>query len=343
MRPLQARVRLERPGFLLDVELEVPAGQVLAIVGPNAAGKSTLLQVLAGLLRPTAGQVRMGERVLTSDRIHVPPERRGIGLLGQDPLLFDHLSLLENVAFGPRAAGLPRAPARAAAQRWLTRVGLDGLGARRPASLSGGQAQRAGLARALAAEPEVLLLDEPLAALDAEAAPELRQLLAGQLRETGTTAVVVSHDVLDAALLADEILVLREGAVVEHGPVAQVLAAPATAFTAALMGVTLVPGIARGGIVHTAWGPVPAEVPDGVRCSVRVPPAAVVVTGEGDGVPARVRWLEPAAGGIRARLIGAEGAELLADVDLARVAPGLEPGAQVGVRLDPGRVGVGVD
>ncbi len=344
MSDLHAEVSLERPDFRLHVELEVPAGRVLAVVGPNAAGKSTLLQVLAGLVRPTSGSVRLGERVLTGDGLHVPPERRGIGLLGQDPLLFGHLSLLENVAFGPRAAGMRRGPARESAARWLERVGMAGLGDRRPSTISGGQGQRVALARALAAQPQVLLLDEPLAAMDAEAAPEIRQLLGDQLRATRTTAIVVSHDILDAALLADEIMVLRDGEVVEHGRVAQVLAAPVTAFTAALMGVTLVPGRARGGNVHTVWGPVPSEIPDGVRCAVRVPPAAVVVTGERDGVPARVRWLEPAAGGIRARLIhadGADGAELLADVDPAQVAPGLEVGATVGVRLDPGRVSVG--
>ncbi|SEE93320.1 sulfate/molybdate ABC transporter ATP-binding protein [Ruania alba] len=367
---LAADVQSERGGFRLSASLDVPAGSVLAVVGPNASGKSTLLQLLAGLLTPQQGTVRLSGRVLTdvARGIQVPPEHRGIGLLGQDPLLFPHLSVLENVAFGPRSAGAGRAQARRTALHWLDRVGLDGLGARRPGTLSGGQAQRVALARALAARPDVLLLDEPLAALDAETAPVLRQVLAEQLRTTGTTAVVVSHDVLDAALLADQVAVLHEGAVVEHGPVTEVLDAPATRFTAALVGVALVPGVVRAGGVHTAWGgwPVsaigaaPDQIPDGGPCVVRVRPAAVTVAPAGEnaeaGVEGMVKWLEPAAGGVRVRLAaksadlavpGVEpggkgpdaGTDLLADIDPARVDPSwLAPGARVRVRLDPQRL-----
>ncbi|UFU07241.1 sulfate/molybdate ABC transporter ATP-binding protein [Ruania halotolerans] len=365
---LHAEVRLERTGFCLDVAVDVPAGNVLAVVGPNASGKSTLLHLLAGLLAPQQGTVTLGKRPLcdVTRGVQVAPEHRGIGLLGQDPLLFPHLTITENVAFGLRSAGLGRAAARTQAHEWLDRLGVTGLGERRPATLSGGQAQRVALARALAARPEVLLLDEPLAALDAETAPVLRQALGEQLRATGTTAVVVSHDVLDAALLADQVAVLHEGAIVEHGPVAEVLGTPATRFTAALVGVALVPGVVRDESVHTRWGRWPlAEVgsvagplPDGGPCVVRVRPAAVMVApvseDEVSGCEGQVKWLEPAAGGVRVRLAGKTGGpaqddatdhgggtDLLADIDPAQVDPAwLAPGATVRVSLDPQRLAV---
>src|SRR5699024_6484033 len=141
----------------------------------------------------------------------VPAERRRIGTLTQDPLLFPHLSAAENIAFGPRAAGVPARTARADAAAWLARVGLPGAGRRRPRQLSGGQQQRVALARALATRPDLLLLDEPLAALDVATAPQIRHLLADEVRRTGVTAVVVTHDLVDALVLADRVAVLAGG------------------------------------------------------------------------------------------------------------------------------------
>ncbi|WP_166618099.1 ATP-binding cassette domain-containing protein, partial [Kineococcus vitellinus] len=160
--------------------MEVAPGEVLAVLGPNGAGKSTLLALLAGLLRPTGGRVVLDGRVLSEARgAFVPPHRRGVGLLAQEPLLFPHLGVAANVAFGPRSAGASRARAHREALRWLEAVGAADLAERRPRQLSGGQAQRVALARALAADPRLLLLDEPLAALDAAAAPQVRQVLRG--------------------------------------------------------------------------------------------------------------------------------------------------------------------
>lgn len=321
---LAADVRLRRGGFTLDVDLAVPPGGTLALLGPNGSGKSTVLGVLAGLLVPDTGTVVWRGRTLTrAPDLLVPPAERRIGLLGQEPLLFPHLSVLDNVAFGPRSRRLPDAAARAT--RWLERLGVAHLAQRRPRGLSGGQAARVALARALAAEPEVLLLDEPLASLDAAAAPELRHLLAETLRDAGLTTVLVSHDVLDAALVADHVAVLREGRVVEHGPRAEVLGAPRTEFTAAFVGVNLVP-VGFGGL-RPAAGPPAAAV-----ARLRFRPAAVTVSEQrpgGDNTwEATVRWLEPATGGVRVRLATPGQPDVLADVDAAALGH-LRPGARV--------------
>ena len=180
------------------------------------------------------------------------PHARRTALLGQEPLLFPHLDALENVAFGPRSTGTPRATARRDAQRWLDEVGVGELAARRPAQLSGGQAQRVAVARALAAEPALLLLDEPLAALDVAVLPALRQTLRRVLADR--TAVVVTHDPLDALLLADRVVVLSDGRVVEQGTSSEVLSRPRSPFAARLAGLNLVAGTWRDGCVETADG-----------------------------------------------------------------------------------------
>jgi molybdate transport system ATP-binding protein len=248
---LQARVVV--PGRGVDVVLGVAAGETVALLGPNGAGKSTVLDAVAGLLRPHAGEVRLGGRALTvadGGRVSawVPPHDRGVATLAQEPLLFPHLSVLDNVAFGPRSTGAARRTSRATAARWLAEVGVEHLAARRPAALSGGQAQRVAVARALAAEPQLLLLDEPMAALDVAATPALRQVLARVLAPR--TCVMVTHDVLDALLLADRVLVLEGGRVVEEGPSAAVLARPRSAFAARIAGLNLVAGHWRDGAVQ---------------------------------------------------------------------------------------------
>jgi molybdate transport system ATP-binding protein len=201
----------------------VPAGRTLALLGPNGAGKSTAVAALAGLL-PTTGSVRLGGRDLT----RLPPERRRVGVVFQDYLLFPHLTVLENVAFGPRASGVPRAAARQAAGAWLERLGIGGLGSRHPRDLSGGQAQRVAVARALASEPELLLMDEPLAALDVEVREEVRDELARHLREWGGTTVVVTHSMDDVAALASDVVVLEHGVAVQRDSVRDIVRAPAT-------------------------------------------------------------------------------------------------------------------
>jgi molybdopterin-binding protein len=229
----------------VDVRLEVPEGETLALLGPNGAGKSTVLSVVAGLVAPTSGRVELDGRDLAG----VPPHRREVALLAQEPLLFPHLSAVENVAFGPRSRGAGRHQARTTARDWLDRLGVGDLARRRPHQLSGGQAQRVAVARALAAEPRLLLLDEPMAALDVDVAPALRHLLRDVL--AGRTAVVVTHDALDALLLADRVAVIEAGRIVEQGPTTDVLRRPRSAFAARIAGLNLVPGRWDGSLVHS--------------------------------------------------------------------------------------------
>lgn len=243
---LWAGIDLRRAGFRLRVEFDVRPGEVVAVLGPNGAGKSTLLSVLSGLLEPDQGRITLGDRTwLDTDRgVRIPTHRRRVGLLAQNPLLFPYLSVRENVAFGPRAAGAGKAAARRDAERWLSEVDAAGFADRKPAQLSGGQAQRVAIARALAAQPELLLLDEPLAALDVDAAPAVRGLLHRVLGKQDQPAVLVTHDVLDAIVLADRVLVLTDGRVVEQGPTRDVLARPRATFTARIAGLNLLAGAA---------------------------------------------------------------------------------------------------
>ncbi len=238
----------------VEVALEVASGETLAVLGPNGSGKSTALAVTAGLVHPDTGRVELDGRVLSdvAAGVRVPPHARRTALLGQEPLLFPHLDALENVAFGPRSAGTPRAAARASAQRWLDDVGVGDLAGRRPSQLSGGQAQRVAVARALAADPALLLLDEPLAALDVAVLPALRQTLRRVLAHR--TAVIVTHDPLDALLLADRVVVLFDGRVVEEGSSAEVLSRPRSPFAARLAGLNLVAGVWRSDAVETSEG-----------------------------------------------------------------------------------------
>jgi molybdate transport system ATP-binding protein len=247
----------EVPERAVDLALEVAAGETLAVLGPNGSGKSTALAVAAGLLVPDVGRVVLDGRVLTDvgpggPGLRVAPHARRTALLGQEPLLFPHLDALENVAFGPRSTGTPRATARRDAQRWLDEVGVGELADRRPAQLSGGEAQRVAVARALAAEPALLLLDEPMAALDVAVLPALRQTLRRVLADR--TAIVVTHDPLDALLLADRVVVLSGGRVVEEGASSEVLSRPRSPFAARLAGLNLVSGTWRDGCVQTSEG-----------------------------------------------------------------------------------------
>ncbi len=309
----------------VELDLEVADGEVVALLGPNGAGKSTVLSVAAGLLRPERGRVELGGRTLTDvspDRVRtwVPPHARRIALLAQEPLLFPHLSVQDNVAFGPRSAGTARAAARAAAGSLLAQVGAEELADRRPAELSGGQAQRVAIARALAARPAVLLLDEPMAALDVAVAPALRQLLKRVL--AGQSAVVVTHDVLDALLLADRVVIVDGGRVVEEGPSRHVLAQPRSSFGARIAGLNMVSGPWRGGAVHSDAGlrveglSVGTAPVSGGQAAAVFRPNAVSVFRErpGSGSPrnalaVRIAHLEPREG-----LIRVHGLDLMADV-----------------------------
>lgn len=214
---LVARVDVRRGRFRLDVDLAVAPGTTLAVVGRSGAGKSTLLQTLAGLLPLGEGRITLAGEVLDdpAERRFLPPERRPVGVVFQDYLLFPHLSARDNVAFGLRARlGHGRREARKRADGWLERFGVGPVGDHRPAALSGGQAQRVALARALAPEPRLLLLDEPLAALDSATRAEVRTFLRGVLPELAAPVLLVTHDPTDAAVLADRTLTVADGRVV---------------------------------------------------------------------------------------------------------------------------------
>ncbi|WP_308465499.1 ABC transporter ATP-binding protein [Rathayibacter soli] len=372
---LQTDIVVTRGSFTLDVALTVADGEIVALLGPNGAGKSTLLAALSGLIAPASGTVTVAGRTVTrrttTDRAHadsaasirrvaVPPERRRIGLLSQEPLLFPHLSALENVAFGRRVQGMPRHEALRDAAEWLAAVDLAEFGTRKPAALSGGQQQRVAIARALAARPDVLLLDEPLAALDVQTAAHVRRLLAERLRASGTTTILVTHDVLDAIVLADRCAILHDGRIIDDGPKSRVLGHPKNQFIAALAGVNLVTGVSdgadgvrrpdgsvlRGQLI--ADGPIAAGDPVSAvfaPSAMRVRAAALPTSGTGlaDQQPNQlivtIAGLEPAAAGVRVRLV--EDPDLIVELSPASaVALELSAGVRLNASIDPDAVNI---
>jgi molybdate transport system ATP-binding protein len=333
---LQVDLAVRRGDFALDAGLRVGPGEVVAVLGRNGSGKSTLLAAIAGLLRPDTGRIVLNGRTLTDTAagVQLAPHRRRVGLLAQEPLLFPHLSVLDNVAFGPRAAGARKQPARSAAMRHLTEVDAVEFAPRRPRRLSGGQAQRIALARALASEPELLLLDEPLSAVDVELAPALRSLLRSVLQDR--LVIVVTHQVIDALVLADRVVVMEGGRVVEQGPTHDVLTRPRSAFAARLAGLNLVAGTATASGLRAAddtelSGVCDSTVAGAPAVAVFSPTAVAVYTDPPKGSPRnviqdRVTVLEPNGSFVRAR--GAGG--LAADITpVAAVELGLHTDAQV--------------
>lgn len=307
------------PERAVAARIAVESGRTLALLGPNGSGKSTMLEVAAGLLRPADAHVTLGgaESVVCQDAtVWLPPHRRPVTLLTQDPSLFAGMSVLDNVAFGPRAAGHGKRESREIAREWLSRVGAADLTAAHASGLSGGQAQRVALARALATRPAVLLLDEPFAALDVDAAGHMRTLLATLL--AGLTVVMSTHDVLDAAMLADNVVVMHDGTVAERGTRAEVLGRPRHSFTARLVG----RGLIRMGDEWAA--PRPSQVslrlataPPEDRATTRDTWHGTVARVEGHDDVARV-WVDTDAG------------HLVADVDPLAVDRGvLTTGAAV--------------
>ncbi|HEY5979981.1 MAG TPA: ATP-binding cassette domain-containing protein [Microlunatus sp.] len=316
-----------------DVDLDLATGDRLAVLGPNGAGKSTLLSIVAGTLRPDRGRAELdGELLFNVDgrRGRWPaPHARRVALLAQDPLLFPNLSVLDNVAFGPRAARVPRAAADETARRWLREVDAEQLQHRKPGQLSGGQAQRVAVARAVAADPRLLLLDEPLAALDITVAPLLRRVLRDVLADR--SSVIITHDVLDAVLLSNRVLVLDGGRVVETGATADVLRHPTSPFAARLAGLNLVAGTAvADGLRPSHLGAIVAGVartplqPGEPATAVFSPTAVSVYLEEPHGSPRNVFGvtvveLEPRDHQVRVRASSAGGDSLTADVTAAAV------------------------
>ncbi|HWM72821.1 MAG TPA: ABC transporter ATP-binding protein [Nocardioides sp.] len=292
----------------VTVALTAEPGEVLAVIGPNGAGKTSLLGAVAGLV-PAEGTVRLNGRDLGP----LPVRQRGVGVVFQDKLLFPHLSALENVAFGPRSRGVPRAEARATAREWLDRLAIGELAGRRPKELSGGQAQRVAIARALAQRPDVMLLDEPFAGLDISVAAALRIELTRHLASYDGITLLVTHDAIDALTLADRVVVIDDGAVAQVGTPGEVSARPRTEHVARLVGLNVI----RDG--------------DAFRCFA---PGAVTVSLARPEGSARNVWsgtvLSAAPHGDAIRLLVAAGPELIADVTPAATRElGLEPGREV--------------
>jgi len=337
---LDAHLVVVRGSFRLDVTLRAAPGEVVALLGPNGAGKTTALRALAGLVPLSAdGAGDSGGRLwldgVALDR--TPPESRPVGVVFQDYLLFPHLTALDNVAFGPRCRGASRAAARAQAAEWLARLGLAEHAGAKPRRLSGGQAQRVALARALATRPRLLLLDEPLAALDARTRLEVRAELRRRLAEFEAVAVLVTHDPLDAMVLADRLVVVEDGHVVQEGPPTDVARHPRTDYIARLVGLNLYRGEAEGHTVRLLDGGPSITTSEKLSgpAFVAFPPGAVTLHSERPvGASARNLWrcevtgLETHADQIRADLTG--DLPVLADLTTVSAARlDLRPGATV--------------
>ncbi|OAH12648.1 ABC transporter ATP-binding protein [Streptomyces jeddahensis] len=329
---LDARLVVDRGTFRLDVALTAAPGEVVALLGPNGAGKTTALRALAGLTPLTGGHLRLDG----TDLDRTPPETRPVGVVFQDYLLFPHLTALDNVAFGPRCHGVPKAEARTQAAEWLERMGLAGQATAKPRRLSGGQAQRVALARALATRPRLLLLDEPLAALDARTRLDVRAQLRRHLADFEAVAILVTHDPLDAMVLADRLVVIEHGRAVQDGTPADIARHPRTDYIAHLVGLNLYRGLADGHGVRLDSGPVITTTEE-LRgpAFVAFPPSAVTLHRDRPtGSSARNLWqcsvagLESHGDQIRADLVG----DLPLAADLTTVAAaelGLHPGAEV--------------
>ena len=250
---LAVDIHLTRGSFELTVDFALQPGEIVAVLGPNGAGKSTLLRAIAGLEPIDSGSIDVDSTPVDRPESHVflPPNERAIGMVFQDYMLFDHLSVRENVAFGLRARRMNRRAARAIAERVLDDLGIGELADRTPRTLSGGQAQRVALARAMATTPRVLLLDEPLAALDVATRREVRREIRRQLTSFDGATIIVTHDPIDAYALANRLLILENGRITQRGTISEVTSQPAGRYAAELVGRNLIKGTARGTTITT--------------------------------------------------------------------------------------------
>jgi len=293
---LEARLHVRRGTFDLEVDLTIDAGETVAILGPNGCGKTTLLHALAGLIPLDEGRLTVDGIVLEdpSAGIAVPAEERPVAVVFQSLLLFPHLSALENIAFGLRCHGRPRGEARRIARQWLERMGLGDRARSKPSALSGGQGQRVALARALAVEPRLLLLDEPLAAVDVQGRAQLRRDLRKHLASFDGVRLLVTHDPLEAFALADRVIVLERGRVVQRGSAAEVTARPRSRWVADLAGVNLFRGTAEGTRVKLDAGGelIVAEPLTGDVFAAVHPRAVALLQVKPEGTPRNV-WLGP--------------------------------------------------
>ena len=310
---LDARVVRSLGTFRLDVDLSVKSGETVAILGPNGSGKSTLFRCLAGLLPVDEGRIVLDGETLddAATNAFIRPEQRPVAVVFQEYLLFPNLTALENIAFGLRARGVDKRDARARAAEWLERVGLADHAGHRPRALSGGQAQRVALARALATEPRLLLLDEPLAALDVGRRADVRRDLRRHLGTFDGVRLLVTHDPVDAYALADRVVVLEAGNVSQVGTLDDVTARPRSRYIANLIGVNLLRGTSLDGAIVTANGAhiVPADPVDGDTFAVIQPHSVALYLTAPEGSPRNV-WsalvadVDRQADRVRVRLTG---------------------------------------
>jgi len=336
---LAVDAEVKRGSFTLTASLAAEPGQVIGLVGPNGAGKSTLLSAVAGLTPVSAGRITLAGQVLddADQGTFVEASGRPIGFVFQNYRLFPHMSVADNVAFSPRARGQGKQAARLAACYWLGRLGLTDLADRKPGQLSGGQAQRVALARALAGQPSLLLLDEPLSALDAGTRLDVQAELKRHLAGFSGPCLLVTHNPIEALVLADQVVVLEHGRIVQEGPPALIARQPGTDYVAKLVGLNLYAGRADGSVVALADGGtfvIPDRGQHGeVLVAVR-PSAIMVSTQPAQSSSARNAWQAQIAGltlladRVRLDLDGQPPA--LADVTPASVTElSLDPGSQV--------------
>ena len=328
---LHASVQVKRNGFALDVKLTAEDGKTVAVLGPNGAGKTTLLRALAGLI-PIEGRIELGGRVLDDSAAgtHVPTELRRVGLVFQDQALFPHMTVLDNIAFGLRGRDASRT-----ALFWLDGAGLGEYANALPRELSGGQAQRVALLRTLATEPELLLLDEPLSALDVTVRAETRRELSRQLDSFRGVRLLVTHDPLEAIALADQIIVLESGKTVQSGTPEQVTAQPRSRFVADLAGVNLLRGHAHTDHIDLPGGAQLAapDAGDGEVFAVIHPRSISLHLSRPEGTPrnvwkGRAEVIDQQGERVRVRVKGP--VSLIAEVTKAAVRDlHLEPGTEV--------------
>jgi len=314
------------------VSLLIEPGEVVCLLGHSGCGKTTLLRIAAGVEAPTSGRVLMDGREVSGPDVFVPPERRGIGLMFQDYALFPHLTILENVMFGLR--DLAAKEAETSARRALSRVGLDRYAAEYPHILSGGEQQRVALARSIAPRPGVLLMDEPFSNLDRRMRDVIRDETIAILRETGATTIVVTHDPEEAMMIADRIVLMRSGQIVQEGSAEEIYRRPVDLFAARFFcDFNEVEGVAQGGRVSTPMGMFAApDLPDGMGAIVCIRPHGVRLRPPGFCLPGRVvscRFL----GEVSLVHVVVEGLERPVQARVReRVA--LEAGQDVGVDID---------
>ena len=309
---LTARIEIDETTHPVTFEETIHANEIVGLLGPSGAGKTSIVLALAGLRRVARGAIRMGHQTWTDAErgIHVPPDRRRMGVVFQEDRLFPHLNTTDNVAFGPRSIGVGRSASRRSAAMWLERLDIGHLAERPVTELSGGEGRRVALARALASDPVAVALDEPTTGLDVETRHEIRAMLRSRLRDMGIPTLIVTHDPMDVMVLADRIVVLEEGQVTQRGTVADLTARPRSAWIARLAGTNLWRGEADGESVAIGeWTLHLAEAHHG-PVLVTVAPRAVTLSNEPPAGSARnvmqgsIRGLEPLGGRVRVAVDG---------------------------------------